>query len=182
MTVTSPRHVRAGALSAFLLVWGAAPAVANDRTDQGPQPTLVPTLAAADAFVPSVSLATITFDQLAPQSVLTAPRNPELGGLSGPLLRRSLIVSFGALQMLDAHSTTKALAAGGREANPAMGAIASNPTALYAVKAGTFAATAYLAERISRKHPKRAVVLMAVLNSAYVAIVAHNYRVANGGR
>ena len=55
-------------------------------------------------------------------------------------------------------------------------------TALYAVKAGTSAATAYLAERISKKHPKRAVVLMAVLNSAYVAIVAHNYRVASAGR
>ena len=76
----------------------------------------------------------------------------------------------------------KALKAGGRETNPAMGAIASNPTALYAVKAGTSAATAYFAERISKKHPKRAVVLMAVLNSAYVAIVAHNYRVANAGR
>ena len=182
MTVTLRCHVRASALSAFLLVWGAAPALANDRTDQGSQPTLISTLSAADAFVPSVSLATITFNEQKPQSVLTAAPERELQGLNGPLLRRSLIVSFGALQMLDAHATMKALDAGGREANPTMGAIASNPTALFAVKAGTAAATAYLVERLSKKHPKRAVVLMAVLNSAYVAIVAHNYRVARAGR
>ena len=167
MTATSRRHIRATALSALLLVWGAAPAGANDRPD---------------VFVPSVSLATISFDQQATQRVLTAPKTSELRGLNGPLLRRSLIVSFGALQMLDAHSTMKALGAGGRESNPAMGAIASNRTALLAVKAGTAAATAYLAERISKRHPKRAVVLMTVLNSAYVAIVAHNYRVARAGR
>ena len=184
MLSTPARHVRAFASTAFLLVWGAASALAADRTEQWPavKPEVTVTLAAADVFVPSAASTKIVFDGQAPRTVFTMPRTRERRGLDSPVLRRSLIVSFGALQALDAHSTMKALKGGARETNPAMGAIASNRTALLAVKAGTAAATAYFAERLSRKNPKRAIVLMAVLNSAYVAIVAHNYRVAGRGR
>ena len=69
--------------------------------------------------------------------------------------------------------------AGEFEANPAMAGLARNSAALFAVKAGTAAATTYFAERLSRNHPRAATIMMAVLNTAYVAIVAHNYRVAN---
>ena len=34
------------------------------------------------------------------------------------------------------------------------------------------------AERLARKHPRAATIMMAVLNTTYAAIVAHNYRVA----
>ena len=143
-----------------------------------------------NASKPPVDVTTVTMEALVPVArvppftlegqpqSLTIARPAGNGGFSGPALRRGLIVSFGALQALDAHSTLKALKNGGREANPAMSAIASNGAALFAVKAGTVAATAYFAERLSKNHPKRAVVLMALLNSAYVAVVAHNYRVA----
>jgi hypothetical protein len=97
-------------------------------------------------------------------------------------LRRSLYVSFAALQVMDAVSTRAALSNGAREANPAMAGIARNSAALFAVKAGTAAATTWFAERLARKHPRGATIMMAVLNTAYVAIVAHNYRVARNSR
>jgi hypothetical protein len=58
-----------------------------------------------------------------------------------------------------------------------MSGIAGNTVALFAVKAGTAVATAFW-QRLAKKHPRRATILMTVLNTAYVAIVAHNYRVA----
>lgn len=136
---------------------------------------------AGNVFVPATLLPTFASEGQTPQTLLKMPR-ADSGGFKAPALRRGLIVSFSALQALDAHSTLKALKAGGREANPAMAGIASNRGTLLAVKAGTAAATAYFAERLSRNHPKRAVVLMAVLNAAYAGIVAHNYRVARGAR
>ena len=172
-------------LTVFLLVWGAAPALANDRTaDTPPAKRVVDlTIATNDVFVPTATVPERAFEGQTTQTVLTLPRTGKArGGLSGPALRRGLIVSFGALQALDAHSTIKALDAGGREANPLLSGIASNRGTLLAVKAGTAVATAYFVERLSKNHPKRAVVLMAVLNSAYVAVVAHNYRVARAGR
>ena len=103
---------------------------------------------------------------------------PRTGGGVATSLRRSMYVSFAALQIMDAVSTRKALSGGAREANPVMGGIARNGAALFAVKAGTAAATTWFAEKLAKNHPRRATILMAVLNTAYAAIVAHNYRVA----
>jgi hypothetical protein len=88
-----------------------------------------------------------------------------------------LYASFAALQALDAHSTIRALNAGATEANPLVGGIAHKPVALAAVKAGLTASTIYLVEKVRVRSRRAAIALMAVLNSAYVAIVAHNYRV-----
>jgi hypothetical protein len=148
-------------VTAFLLVCGTASAAANDRAGDG-----FVSAATVGPFVAGVQT----------QTLLKVPPVTETG-FSGTAVRRGLIASFVGLQFLDAHSTMKAQDAGAREANPAMSAIASNSAALIAVKAGTAAATAYFVERLSKKHPKRAIVIMAVLNSAYVAVVAHNYRV-----
>jgi hypothetical protein len=60
-----------------------------------------------------------------------------------------------------------------------MSGLAGNSAALFAMKAGTAAATTFFAERLSKNHPRAATIMMAVLNTAYVAIVTHNYRVAN---
>jgi len=106
----------------------------------------------------------------------------ETGAGLSTSLRRSLYVSFAALQVMDAVSTRTALNNGAREANPAMAGLARNSAALFAVKAGTAAATTWFAERLARKHPRGATIMMAVLNTAYVAIVAHNYRAARNGR
>jgi hypothetical protein len=110
------------------------------------------------------------------------PRTRPAGVDLSTSLRRSMYVSFAALQVMDVVSTRQALNNGATEANPAMAGLARNSTAFFAVKAGTAAATTYFAERLARKHPRRATILMAVLNTAYAAIVVHNYRVAGSSR
>ena len=87
-----------------------------------------------------------------------------------------LYVSFATLQALDAHSTLRALNAGATEANPIVAGVAGRPVALVAMKAGVAASTIYLVEKVRVKSRRAALVLMAALNSAYAAIVAHNYR------
>ena len=191
------RHFSALALAAVLL-GGASPAVAADRTADKPLPQVqfrltagntpfapfAPFATSTTPAIPPAMLADITAEPKAAPAVdapqrpveLVAPRG-EVGSISTSL-RRSMYVSFAALQVMDAVSTRKALASGGREANPAMTGIVKNNAALFAVKAGTAAVTTYFAERLARHHPRRAMILMAVLNTAYAGIVAHNYRVA----
>lgn len=188
------RHSSALALAAALL-GGASPAVAADRIAEKPLPQVqfrltanntpfAPFATSTTPAIPPAMLADITAEPTS-APVVEAPQRPvellaprgEAGNISTSL-RRSMYVSFAALQVMDAVSTRKALAAGGREANPAMTGIVKSNAALFAVKAGTAAATTYFAERLAKHHPRRAMILMAVLNTAYAGIVAHNYRVA----
>ena len=90
-----------------------------------------------------------------------------------------LYVSYAGLQLLDAHSTNSALDNGASERNPMMRGMASRPAALLAVKAGVTVSTILIAERVRRKSRTGAIVLMAVLNSAFATVVAHNYAVAH---
>ena len=92
-------------------------------------------------------------------------------------LRYSLYASFAALQAMDAHSTLKVLRSGGHEANPFMSGVASQPAAFIAMKAGTAAATIFLAEKLSKKNPVASILLMTAVNTAYATVVAHNYRI-----
>ena len=87
-----------------------------------------------------------------------------------------LYVSFVALQALDVHSTTRALGAGGAEANPLMRGVAHQPAALMAVKAGGAASTIWLTHKLAKRSKTGAFVLMAAVNSAYAMVVTHNYR------
>jgi Domain of unknown function (DUF5658) len=102
------------------------------------------------------------------------------GGRLQPAQNRGILVplyvSFATLQALDAHSTLRALNAGATEANPIVAGVAGTPAALVAMKAGVAASTIYLVEKVRVKSRRAAIVLMAALNSAYAAIVAHNYR------
>jgi len=89
-----------------------------------------------------------------------------------------LYASFAVLQMLDAHSTTRALQHGGLEANPLMASIVGNTGAFYATKLATTTATIYIAERLWRKNRVAAILTMVAVNSAYAMVVRHNYGVA----
>jgi Domain of unknown function (DUF5658) len=168
-------------LAGALVAGGASPVLASDAAEQKAAPSINLSMAAGMPLVPltevSVPLA-IPTDAAQTRPIDMAIPRSDAAGFGAPGLRRSLYVSFGALQVLDALSTRTALNAGAREANPAMAGIAKNTAALFAVKAGTAAATTYLAERLAKNHPRRAAILMTVLNTAYVGIVAHNYRVA----
>ena len=90
-----------------------------------------------------------------------------------------LYASLGVLQALDVHSTSRGLAAGGREVNPVMGSVVGNRAAFIGVKAVTTAGVVWASERLWRKqNRKAAVVLTALTNIGLAAVVAHNYRVA----
>lgn len=87
-----------------------------------------------------------------------------------------LYASFAGLQMLDAHSTTRALQSGGAESNPLLRNFAGRPGALFALKAGVTASTILLTEKLRAKHRVGGIVLMAALDSFYTMVVIHNYR------
>ena len=90
-----------------------------------------------------------------------------------PALYGGLIV----LQGLDVHSTLRAINAGHYEQNPVMRWSVEHPAALISMKAAASAATIYVAEKIRKRYPKRAMLFMAAVNSAYAFIVVHNYNV-----
>jgi hypothetical protein len=119
-------------------------------------------------FTQSTPLTTTVRTERAP-----APRL-DAGSDRGVLV--PLYASFAALQMLDAHSTIRAVRAGGAESNPMMAGFADKPAALVALKAGVAVSTIALADKFRGRSRVGAIVLMAVLNSAYATVVAHNYR------
>ena len=89
-----------------------------------------------------------------------------------------MYVSFAALQGMDYVSTRRAIASGaGEEANPVMRGVVGNSAAFFAVKAGTTVLTTVVAERMWKKHPVRAVVLMLAANATMAAVVSHNMSV-----
>lgn len=87
-----------------------------------------------------------------------------------------LYVSFAALEALDVHSSLRAIDRGAREANPLFAGLDRWPSAVGALKGGSFAAVVLLTEKMRRRHPKAALLTMIALNSSYCWIVAHNYR------
>jgi hypothetical protein len=93
-----------------------------------------------------------------------------------------LYATFAGLQALDAHSTIRAINAGGVETNPLLQWTAGKPGALIAVKSAAAVGTIVLAEKGWKKHPVRTVVLMAALNAAYAGVAVNNYRIANSRR
>jgi hypothetical protein len=88
----------------------------------------------------------------------------------------ALYAGLGTLQALDAHSTLRAVNLGYAERNPMMRWAAGHPAALITVKAAATVGTIAVAERIRRRHPKRAVAFIAAVNAAYAFVVVHNYR------
>jgi hypothetical protein len=86
-----------------------------------------------------------------------------------------LYVSMVGLHALDVHSTWRVLNAGGSESNPLVRRIVGSPAGVVAVKAGSSAAVIYAAEKMWKHNRTAAIVMMVGINSAYAAVVAHNY-------
>ncbi|MCC7007762.1 MAG: hypothetical protein IT184_03005 [Acidobacteria bacterium] len=96
----------------------------------------------------------------------------------GALTLRSMYMATAAMQMLDVHSTVKALDRGGVEANPLMTGLVQHRVAFVAAKASVAALTIYAAKRLARNNRVGAIATMVAMNSAYAMIVANNYRIA----
>jgi hypothetical protein len=86
-----------------------------------------------------------------------------------------LYMGLVATQALDVHSTLRALNAGHREANPMMRWATSHPATLVSFKTAATIGTTFLLQRVRKEHPKRAVILLAAMDTAYAFVVAHNY-------
>jgi hypothetical protein len=123
---------------------------------------------------PLVSRGAIALAANDPESTLTQASPVRTAKRPTPL--PALYGGFATLQVLDVISTRKALAAGGHEANPLMRK--GNLGTMIAIKAASASTTVYLAEKLWKRNRVAAVVVMAAVNGAGVAIVAHNSRVA----
>lgn len=87
-----------------------------------------------------------------------------------------LYASFGTLQILDTHSTSRAINSGAVEANPVMKGIAGNEIALMAVKAAGTAGVFFASEKLWKKKRSAAVIFMIAANAGMVWVVQNNYR------
>ena len=87
-----------------------------------------------------------------------------------------LYLSFATLQVLDAHSTRRALGRGAVESNPLMKGVAGNSTALLAVKAAGATGVIFATEKMWRKNKGAAVLFIVAANLGMAWVVQHNYR------
>jgi len=117
-------------------------------------------------------------DQLGAQVPLTRPSvaQPFDAPTSSQLALRSLYAATATMQLLDVHSTMKALSSGAVEANPLMSGLVQHRAAFVAAKASVAAVTIYAANKIARNNKVGAIATMIAMNSAYAFIVANNYR------
>lgn len=106
-----------------------------------------------------------------------APVSPPPSGSTLRALLPAMYAGTVTLQALDTHSTFRALDAGHFERNPLVRWSTQHPLALIALKGSATAATIYVAEKIRKKHPKRALAFITAVNAAYALVVVHNYRV-----
>lgn len=109
---------------------------------------------------------------------LTPVRRVTPRPLTRPSMLVPLYVGFGALQIYDLSLTVKGTGphATTREGNPVTAGLVHNRAAMIALKGASTASVVFLGERLWKRHRVAAVVLMAGVNGAMAAIVAHNQR------
>lgn len=123
------------------------------------------------------------FEPAAPAAPAATREQPALDIDGGSRrLFSSLYAGFITTQALDVHSTLRALDAGHKEANPIVRWATGTPAAFVSFKAATTFGTMYLVQRMRKKHPKGALLLLAAIDTAFALVVAHNYSVPVSGR
>ena len=93
-----------------------------------------------------------------------------------PAMLPALYVTLGLMQAWDLASTSAALKAGAREANPAAAPFANNKGSMLGLKAVTTASTIFFAERAWKKNKVAAVVMMVAINGGMAAVAMNNMR------
>lgn len=166
----SPRLVAALVFTGLM----AAPGLARPALAQS-EPVSTP-LASAVASTASTAFA---IDQ-------TAAPVPREMRPQGPAWSTSLLIGLQAAtvatQALDVHSTVTALNAGAVEANPIMGGLVKNRGAFIGVKAAIGAGLVYATHRVGQRNKVAAIAMAAAMNSAYLIVINHNYKVARALR
>ena len=110
-----------------------------------------------------------------PAPVLEAPEEGEKCEARSPWLT-PMLATHAALQIIDAHSSRRAIEAGGREANVLMRWAVTSDVRAYSVKGGGAAVIWWLVDRDACKHPQRALWTAIVMNAVSALVVRHNYR------
>ena len=130
--------------------------------------------------------ATLSDGSVAPAAEATpvaalAPSSPNTAEVGLARERRPdalvpLYVSFSALQVLDIHSTTRAIDRGAVEANPVLRGVVGNQAGLVALKAAGTAGLIYASEKMWKRNRTASIIFMVAANSAMAWVVQNNYR------
>jgi hypothetical protein len=163
----------------IVVACSAAPSFAQDGREAFAQP-----IAIATPITESVAgVGTVKFAS-SDQSATQIPR--ELRGQgrrswSTPVLT-ALHVTSVAAQMLDVHSTIRALDRGGIEANPLMSGLVKNRAAFIGIKAAMGAGLVLATHKMAKSNKLAAIVTAAAANSVMLTVASHNYKVARSLR
>ena len=138
-------------------------------------------MALSTADVPTVAGVTDTETAPASPAQVSLPTrlDPSTRTRSDSRLVLGLYASTVALQALDTHSTLSGLRKGAVESNGVMGGITKNRVAFIAVKAAMATGTIFAARYIAKRNKVAAIAMLVAVNSAYVFVAVHNYKVAS---
>lgn len=115
-------------------------------------------------------------EQFSSQLVLPRPSTKTSSDIAGRSMMTSLYATTAAMQMMDVHSTLKAINVGAIEANPLMSGLVKNRAAFLTTKAAMAAATIYATHKMAKNNKLGAALTLIAINSAYAMIVKNNYR------
>jgi uncharacterized protein DUF5658 len=109
------------------------------------------------------------------------PSSPNTAEVGRARVRRPdplvpLYVSFCALQVLDIHSTWRAVDRGAVEANPVLRGVVGNQVGMVALKAAGTAGLIYASEKMWKRNRTASIIFMVAANSAMAWVVQNNYR------
>jgi hypothetical protein len=93
-----------------------------------------------------------------------------------PAALPALYATLGAMQAFDVYSTSAALKAGAKEANPVAAPFAGNAGSMLGLKMATTAGTIFFAERLWKTNKVGAIVMMVAINGATAVVSMHNMR------
>jgi hypothetical protein len=106
--------------------------------------------------------------------MLLTPLSSYAPNVKRPAALPALYVALGVMQAMDIYSTSAALKAGAKEANPTAAPFAGNTGSMIGLKAATMAGTIFFSERMWKTNKVGAIVMMAAINSATAAVSMHN--------
>jgi glutamate dehydrogenase/leucine dehydrogenase len=105
-----------------------------------------------------------------------APMSDYSPRLDRPALLPALYATLGVMQAWDIYSTSAAMQAGAREANPTAAPFTGNAASMLGMKAATTVGTIFFAERMWKKNKVGAVIMLVAINGATAAVSMHNMR------
>jgi hypothetical protein len=166
------RFAGSRAASALLLAGGLVVAHGGRLSAQEIQRA---TLADAVVMLPAPTLAAPVLQTPALPPRITSEAAGSRARRPGALV--PLYVSFSTMQVLDTHSTWRALNGGAVEANPLVRGVAQSRIGMLSLKAAGTAGILYASEKMWKKNKAGSIALMIAANSAMGWVVQHNYRV-----